>query len=458
MTTIDVKDAMFHYVSAPHRSMDQYMTIVFDSDAAEAPSFEDVVAHLERRARRVPRLKIRICEALGQLEHPRWVNDPLPVRDHVVDHDLADGRHTLESFLAELSTVPIDATDRAWTVHVGRGAPSIEGVRGVATVVVVQISHALSDGSVGTGIARALFGPDELTENVHFADDPAVSRPRPIRDALRGLLLLPVRWLRSQKTMRRSQRGYLAAVATGEIFAPQPVQTTYLNAHPDGTRAVHILQFPKDRWTSGTATVTVTALTAVGAALREHLGMHGEKGVEHLRALVPAALDTSVEWPAINRTIPTAVALHPQLTDATERAYAVSRAMTPQRAHVNDRRHVDATRSAEGYPAALLIGFGRRTRLAAQRTGMPERTTTHTTVSSVNRTSLTLELGSNRARLFAGTASLGPGCSLSHAVYGYGDVVTVCVTACPTTVPDHAGYVETLRTAIEETCSALHDR
>ena len=455
---IDVKDAMFHHVSVPYRSTDQYMTIVFDSENEEPPSFEDVVAHVERRAQHIPRLKIRICETLGQLEHPRWVEDPRPVRDHVVDHDLAHGRHTLESFLAELATDPIDATDRAWIVHVGRGAPPIDGVRGAATVVVVQISHALSDGSVGTRIARALFGPDELTETQHFVDDPRVSRPHPVRDALRGLLLLPVRWPRSQIRMRRSQRRYLAAVATGEVFAPQPMPSTYLNAHPDGTRAIHVLQFPKDQWTSSSATVTVTALTAVGAALREHLGARGETAVEHLHALVPTALDASVEWPAINRTIPTAVALHPHLADPSERASAVSKAMATQRAHVSHTRHIEATRSAESYPAALLVGFGRRAQVAAQRAGVPELAATHTTVSSVNRTSLTLQLGSSRATLLAGTASLGPGCSLSHVVYGYGDTVTVCVTACPTTVPDHAHYVETLRASIDRTCALLHGR
>lgn len=456
VTTMDVKDAMFHYTSAPHRSMDQYTTFVFDSGDHEPPTFDDVVAHVERRARLVPRLQIRIGDAVGLLEYPRWIRDPTPPRDHVVDHDLSDGRHTLNSFLAERACVPVDATSRAWTVHVGRGLSGVDGIRGAATVVIVQVSHALSDGSVGTRIVRALFGPDEPTDIVTFPDDPAVSRPRCVRDAAVATALLPYRWARSQRRMGRAQQTYLDAVRTGELVAPAPVEPTRVNAHPDETRAVHVLQFPKSQWTGGPATVTATALTAVGAALSAYLAAHGERDGTRIRATVPTAIGTSAAWPAVNRTVPAAVDLHPELTDASDRASAVAHALNLQRERVNDRRHIDATRSAELYPAALLLGFGRRARLVAPRSGTPERVTSHTVVTSVNRTGLDLELGSSRATLCAGVASLSPGCSITHAVYGYGDVVTVCVTACPTTVPDHAVYADLLRSAIDETCGALH--
>lgn len=452
---MDVKDAMFHFASAPHRSMDQYTVISFDSEDTEPPSFDQVAAQVEHRARLVPRLGVRICEAPGQWEFPRWIRDPHPVRDHLVDHDLSDGRHTFESFVAELASVPIDATDRAWKIHVGRGLSAVDGVRGAATVVVVQISHALSDGSVGTHIARALFGRAEKTENTALPD-PVASRARPLYDAAKGAVLLPLRWARSQIPMVRAQKKYLAAVRDGELVVPAPVEAAKFNAHPDETRAVHVLQFPKSQWTGGSATVTVTALTAVGAALSEYFAAHGEPDRDDLRALVPTALAASVPWPAVNRTLAAAVTLHPELGEATRRASAVAEALALQREHLTDHRHLDATRSAEVYPAALVLGFGRHGRRTAPRTGTPDRVNTHTVVTSVNRTSLDLTLGSARARSCAGVAALGPGCSVSHAVYGYGDLVTVCVTVCPTTVPDHADYANILRSAIDETCAALH--
>ncbi|MGF0311332.1 wax ester/triacylglycerol synthase domain-containing protein [Rhodococcus sp. IEGM1428] len=458
MTMMDVKDAMFHFASAPHRSMDQYTMIVFDSRDTEPPSFDQVAAHVEHRARLVPRLGIRICEAPGQWEFPRWIRDPHPVRDHLVNHDLSDGRHTVESFLAELSSVPIDATDRAWKIHVGQGLSEVDGVRGAATVVVVQISHAMSDGSVGTHIARALFGRADNLQNTESTalPDPVASRARPRYDAAKGAVLLPLRWARSQIPMVRAQKKYLAAVRDGELVVPAPVEAARFNAHPDETRAVHVLQFPKSQWTGGPPTVTVTALTAVGSAMAEYFAAHGEPDRDDLRALVPTALSTSVPWPAVNRTLPAAVTLHPQLADATRRASAVGEALAQQREHVTDHRHLDATRSAEVYPAALMLGFGRHGRRTAPRTGTPDRVTTHTVVTSVNRTSLDLTLGSARAQSCSGVAALGPGCSVSHAVYGYGDLVTVCVAACPTTVPDHAEYANMLRSAIDETCAALH--
>ncbi|MDI9933281.1 hypothetical protein QM588_22935 [Rhodococcus sp. IEGM 1354] len=94
-------------------------------------------------------------------------------------------------------------------------------------------------------------------------------------------------------------------------------------------------------------------------------------------------------------------------------------------------------------------GTRRRARLDAPRTGTTERVTGHTVVTTVDRPGLDLELGSSRAALCAGVASLSPGCV-------NGDVVTVCTTACPTTIPDHAANADLLRSAIDETCSAFH--
>ena len=453
---MNIKDAEFHFASAPHRSTDQYTMIVFDSGDAQPPTFDEVARHVERRAEHVRRLRIRICEVPGQLDLPRWVRDRLPVRDHLIDHDLSDGRHTAASFLAELSSDAIDATDRAWTVHVGRGLTAVDGVQGAATVVVVQISHALADGSVGTRIARALFGRDEITENLGFTDDPETSRAHPLYDAAKAAVLLPIRWVRSQFAMVRTQRRYVAAVRTGELVAPRSVGSTSSNVHPDGTRAVHVLQFPKAQFRGGQHTVTVTALTAVGAALSTFFAAHGEPDHDDIRALVPIALAPSVPWPAINRTLPAAVSLHSQLTGAAERASAVAAALSLQRDHVTDHRHVEATLAAENYPAALLHGFGRHASSIVRRTGRPDRAVTHTVVTSVDRTGLDLVLGSGRARLCAGVAALGPGCSLTHAVYGYGEVIAVCVSVCPTTVPDHSEYADILRASIDETCAALH--
>lgn len=458
MSIMDVKDAMFHFKSAPHRSMDQYTVIVFDSGDNDPPSFDDVAAHIEHRAQFVPRLGIRICEAPGQWEFPRWVRDPHPVRDHLMDYDLSDGRHTVESFLAKLSSIPVDATDRAWKIHVGRGLSAVDGAQGAATIVVLQISHALSDGSVGTHIARILFGRDDITTNTEYTTvpDPVASRARPRFDAAKAAMLLPFRWARSQIPMVRAQRKYLAAVRDGDLVAPESVEAVKFNAHPDETRAVHQLHFPKPQWTGGAVTVTVTALTAVGAAMAEYFAAHGEPDRDDFQALVPTAIPASVPWPAVNRTLPTAVKLHPHVAEVTQRATAVGASLALQRVHVTDHRHLDATRSAEFYPAALMLGFGRRGRRTAPRTGTPDRVNTHTVVTSVNRTNLDLTLGAARALSCAGVAALGPGCSVSHAVYGYGDLVTVCVTVCPTTVPDHANYVSMLRSAIDETCAALH--
>lgn len=458
MTTMDVKDAMFHFASNPRRSTDQYMTIVFDSGDADPPSFEDVVAHVEQRAPFVPRLQIRISEARGQLEYPRWVRDVRPIRDHLIDHDLSGGRHTLESFLADLCSVPIDATDSAWAVHVGRGLSEVDGVQGTATVVVVHLSHAMSDGSVGTRIADALFGHSPITGTVDLPDDPEASRPRPVFDAVKAVLLLPTRWARSRVRMVLAQRRYLAAVKTGQVVAPGPAEATRINTHPDGTRVVHVLQFPKAQWTGGSTTVTVTALTAVGAALRDYFAAHGDSTPEQIRALVPTAIEQAEQWPAINRTLPTSVPFHVDLPDTTERASAISTSLADQLTHVGDHRHIDAIRSAEGYPAALLFGFGRLARLTAPRTGRPARVTSHCTVTSVNRTGVKLQLCASTARFSVSIASLGPGRSLSHAVCGYGDVVTVGVSVCPTTFPDHADYVEILRASIEGTCADLHGR
>ncbi|MGV7904138.1 wax ester/triacylglycerol synthase domain-containing protein, partial [Mycobacterium kansasii] len=80
----------------------------------------------------------------------------------------------------------VDATVAPWRLHVFPRVAGAPRCTGHATVVVLQVAHALADGRRSADIARALFGAGGIGEVPVFRP-----LPGPVR-AARGLLGLPV--------------------------------------------------------------------------------------------------------------------------------------------------------------------------------------------------------------------------------------------------------------------------
>ncbi|MFF0531601.1 wax ester/triacylglycerol synthase domain-containing protein [Nocardia amikacinitolerans] len=154
------QDATMFWLSARTRN-DLFLLYSFADAGAPTETLRTAVA---ARSARIPDLRVRLRETPGDLDYPSWVPCEYSA-DQFVEHPLPRPDWVaVEAALGDLLGTGVDATVHPWKLHVFRGvagAPMRASDDELATVVVLQMSHALADGRRAAGIARELFSEGE---------------------------------------------------------------------------------------------------------------------------------------------------------------------------------------------------------------------------------------------------------------------------------------------------------
>jgi hypothetical protein len=382
-------DAQLLWLSAKVPN-DQFLLYAF-AGAATASA----VADLAQRARSRPELNLRVV-ADRRWRYPRWVPGEVRAEQFAV-HDGGQWQFCLNS----VAGLPqLDTAQMCWRMHV---FPAVEGVPGVGvgSVVVVQIAHALGDGTRSADLAAVLLGGRRVL--------------RPVLAPDRGLL--PWRAI----TAARAHRRLVADTEAGRLPPPTGTRPVCSVNAGGGPAQLRTLVVGRDRLRR--PTVTVGALVAVAEALGGYLGERGED-VSQLAAEVPMAAPLQQVTKAHNNFRNVGVGLHPQL-DGADRARRIAADLD---AHRRRGEHPAAAAAAAAFaatPAALLRwGIGRfDPNVHSPRVGG------HTVVSSVNRGPADLSFADHRVVLTAGFPALSPMMGLTHGVHGIGGAVAVSVHA-----------------------------
>lgn len=145
-------DAQFYWMSAKIPN-DQFLLYVF---AGVPVDLDDAVDDVLARARACPDLAMRVDDGCA-VTYPTWV----PSRDHtdVARHELADDtwRGCLDA-VARLADDQLDLRRSPWRLHVFTDVRNLPGRADPGTVAVLQVAHALADGSRASALAAWLFG------------------------------------------------------------------------------------------------------------------------------------------------------------------------------------------------------------------------------------------------------------------------------------------------------------
>lgn len=390
---------------------DQFLLYAFDGTATERG-----VAELARRARSCPELMLRVRDD-RRWRYPRWEAGEITA-EQFRWHDGGDWPCALDT-VARLPQ--LDPQRTAWRVHV---LPEVHGIPGpgpatTGSVVVVQVSHALGDGTRSAELAAVLLGGPR--------------RLRPVGRPDRGLL--PWRAVRAARAHRRLVRD------TGAGLLPPPNATRpalSINAR-GGVPQLRTLVIGRDRLSR--STVTVGALAAVAEALGGYLGDRGED-VSRLGAEVPVAAVTTPTLKAHNNFRNINVGLYPGL-DRTARIERIARELDGQRRRGEHPAVVTSAAAVAALPAGVL-------RWGISQFDPNRRSATvggNTVVSSVNRGPAELRFCGHPVLLTAGYPALSPMIGLTHGVHGIGDVVAVSVHADSASV-DVEAYVDRLAHAL----------
>ncbi|HEX7323217.1 MAG TPA: DUF1298 domain-containing protein [Mycobacterium sp.] len=403
-------DAQFYWMSAQIPN-DEFLLYAF---AGVPTDMDSAIAEILDRARLSPDLTIRAQDA-GPLAYPRWV--PAAGHPGVVRHRLAD--HTWTGCLnavAHLADEQLDIRVAPWRLHVFAPVSDVPGAADVGTVAVLQIAHALADGTRAAALAAWMFGRAEAV--------PAVVAPQ------RGWL--PGRAVAASLAHRRQ----VADTRSGLLPPPtmdRPALVT--NSRPAGVGTVRTLVRRRDQLPG--PTVTVGVLVAVSSALSDHLEEPGESlGAELPIAKAGARL-------ANNHFTNIRVGLYPQLARQA-RTERIAADIADGRRRAGHPAAVAADRAFAAVPAALLRwGIGR-----FDADARPVRVTGNTVVSSVHRGAADLCFGSAPVLLTAGFPALSPAMGLTHGVHGIGDTVAITVHAAESAIGDVDGYLRRLDAAL----------
>lgn len=413
-TRLAPADAQTFWMSAKVPN-DQFLLYAFDGTPRHVDS---AVATIRDRARVCDDLRLRIADD-NAVRYPVWTDSAVD-DGQVVTPDLDDPTWAgcLDAVTRLAADEQLDARQMTWRLYVFPGLDGVPLARGPAAVVVLQMVHALADGTRSAELAALLLGRDLAVP--------------PIAAEMRGCLLpLSVR-------AARSHRRLVADTAAGTVPAPgQPRPALLTNNKPVGFSTVRTLV--RHRAELGGPTVTIAVLSAVSAALAGYLSARGDD-VSTLGAEVPMA------HPGIrhahNHFGNVGIGLYPELS-AGRRANRIVDELADRRRRAQHPAIVAASRAFAAAPAALLrwgVGqFDPDTR--------PPLVSGNTVVSSVNRGAADLSFGAAPVILTAGCPALSPMMSLVHGVHGIGDVVAVSVHASKSVI-GLDDYVERLAAAL----------
>lgn len=394
---------------------DQFLLYGFDGVPDD---LDAALVEVRARAQRCPDLTMRVLDD-RRLAYPAWV--PRAVGDdQFVRYDDELGWNECLDVVAQLAGHQLDATVTPWRLHMFPTVGEIPG-SGTGSVVVVQMSHALADGTRASALTAWLLGrPGEI-----------VPVPSPRFPTAR----LPWRAVQAARTHRELVRD----TASGAVPPQAPARPVlHSNAAPSGRQWVRTIV--RRRAQIAGPTVTVGVLTAISSALGEYLRGLGDDTAE-LGAEVPMA-KPSVRR-AHNHFGNVGIGLYPELA-VPDRTARIVADFADRRRRAAHPAMIASSRAFAATPAPLL-----RWGVAQfDPTVRAPTVTGNTVVSSVNRGAADLRLGTARVVVTAGYPSLSLMMGLTHGVHGIGDVVAVSVHAAQSAVGDIDAYVTRLDEAL----------
>ena len=294
-------DASFLHLEDGSAHMHVASVIVFEG---EAPQYDDLLAHIDRRLHLVPRYRQRLgFVPLGQ-GRPRWVDDPhLNLRYHLRHAGLpAPGsEEQLRELAGRVFAQPLDRDKPLWELWL------VDGLEGGRFAMLAKTHHALVDGISGVDILTVLF--DTSPEPAAPADPgtPWLPRPLPTGAQLLGEALLeratvPAEAARSIRALFRAPRA-VAREAVETAAGLGAMAWAGLNPAPSSPYNRPIGPHRRFTWVRASladvkaikdelgGTVNDVVLTAVAGALGRHLRRRGTPtdGLE-LKAMVPVSV------------------------------------------------------------------------------------------------------------------------------------------------------------------------
>jgi len=267
-----------------------------------APSYDKLIAHVEKRLMLVPRFRQKIVRIPLGIENPVWGDDTLfDVRRHVRHVSVPrPGRlDQLRDLVGRVMSEPLDMSRPLWQLYL------IEGMSG-RHAYISKTHHALVDGVAAVDVGTILLDTSKRGTRIQVPEQPwDPDEPSPT------MLLTQAASERVRKPLRAAGRAARTAVTTPAQTAARVLRTaeaftglasggprvprSSLNVRIGRDRRVAWARTDLDRMKRARAiaegaTVNDVMLSVTAGALRRFLEGRGEKVPAYLVALVPVSI------------------------------------------------------------------------------------------------------------------------------------------------------------------------
>ena len=266
------------------------------------PSYEKLVAHVQKRLALVPRFRQRIVKIPLGIENPVWGDDPqFDIHRHVRHISVPrPGRlDQLRDLVGRVMSEPLDMERPLWQLYL------IEGLTG-RHAYVSKTHHALVDGVAALDVGTILLDPSktgtrfEVPEPPWDPDEPSPTMlvAQAASDRIRKPIRAAGRAARNAVTMPAQTAGRVIRTAeafTGLASGGPKVPRSSLNVRVGRDRRIAWVRADLDRLKRARevaegATVNDVILSVAAGALRRFLFERGDRVPDYLVALVPVSI------------------------------------------------------------------------------------------------------------------------------------------------------------------------
>jgi WS/DGAT/MGAT family acyltransferase len=267
-----------------------------------APTYDQLVAHVEKRLLLVPRFRQRIVRIPLGIENPVWGDDPqFDVRRHVRHVSVPrPGRlDQLRDIVGRVMSEPLDMDRPLWQLYL------VEGLSG-RHAYISKTHHALVDGVAAVDVGTILLDTSKRGTRIKVPEKPwDPDEPSPT------MLLTQAASERVRKPLRAAGRAARTAVTTPAQTAARVLRTAeaftgLASGGPRVPRSTLNVRIGRDRriaWArtdldrlkraraiAEDSTVNDVLLSVAAGALRRYLERRGDKVPDYLVALVPVSI------------------------------------------------------------------------------------------------------------------------------------------------------------------------
>jgi diacylglycerol O-acyltransferase len=306
-----------------------------------APSYEDLLAHIESRHQLVPRFRQKLAYPPFQSGRPFWVDDPNLNLEYHVRHSAlpAPGsEEQLRRMAARVFSQQLDRSKPLWELWL------VQGLTRNRFALLTKTHHAVVDGVSGVDIATVLFDlnpvPETPEPDVAWTPQPEPSPTTLLAKGVEDFARTPVRAARRLERAVEHPERALQQVRDA-VEAISEVGWNFANPAPKVPLNVEIGSHRRFAWVRSDldhfkrvkdalgGTVNDVVLAVVTGALRDWLRGRGirTEGLE-LRAQVPVSIRAEDERGQLgNRLAVMRAPLPVYIADPVRRLQSVSLAM-----------------------------------------------------------------------------------------------------------------------------------